>query len=118
MAQALPRGAYLNDISAHYNHLTIPRSLRHDAPVPPEIWVRVVVEEGSLRLFIAGASQAMVATVESDGLIPGGAKFRVEVAGSPVRFYLEYYHVAQIDDGAKLAGMLSRAPARKTSSSR
>lgn len=118
MSQALPEGAYLKDVSAHYNQLTIPRSLLLAAPLQPEIWGRLVVETGMLRLFLDGGMQAAMVTPESPAIIPAGAKFRVEEAGEPVRFYLEYYHVPRLDDGAELADLLSRAPARRSSSSR
>lgn len=118
MSQELPRGAYLKDISAHYNHLTISRALRRSAPLPPGIWGRVVVEQGALKLFLDGGGEATIVAPASPALVPGGAKFRVEESGSPLRFYLEYYHVPQLEDGAELAGLLSRAPARKPASRR
>ncbi|MCH7477424.1 MAG: hypothetical protein IIA14_04915, partial [SAR324 cluster bacterium] len=46
MSQELPEGTYLKDISAHFNHLTIPRELRAPGLLPPETWGRLVVEEG------------------------------------------------------------------------
>lgn len=118
MPDALPRGAYLKDISAHYNQLTVPRNLRHGVSLPAEIWARVVVEEGALKLFLDGGGQPTTAAPDSTALIPGGATFRVEDTGSPLRFYLEYYHVSTLDDGAALAGTLSRTRVRKSGSGR
>ena len=116
MSQSLPSGAYLKDISAHYNQLTIPRAMRHAAPLPAEVWGRLVVEEGSLGLYLDGGSQATKVAPDSPALIPGGTEFRVEEMGSPLRFYVEYHHVPRLDDGAELAGMLSRVPTRKSGS--
>lgn len=115
---ALPQGAYLKDISAHYNQLTVPRNLRHGMPLPAEVWARVVVEEGALKLFLDDDGQPTMAEPDSAALIPGGATFRVEDSGSPLRFYLEYYHVPTMDDGAELAGSLSRTRSRKSGSGR
>ena len=118
MPESLPQGAYLKDISAHYNQLTIPRAMRHSAPLPAEVWGRIVVEEGSLKLYLDGGAQATMVTPQNSVLIPGGTRYRVEDTGTPLRFYVEYHHVSLLHDGAELAGLLSRTPPRKSRSSR
>jgi hypothetical protein len=116
--QSMPQGAYLKDISAHYNQFTIPLALRKFAPLPADVWGRLVVEDGTLKLYLDGGSQATTVTAESPALIPGGAEFMVDGTGSPVRFYVEYHHVPLLEDGAELASLLSRSPARKSGSRR
>lgn len=118
MPQSMPQGTYLKDISAHYNQLTIPLAMRKSASLPTEVWARLVVEDGALKLYLDGGSQATTVTADSPALIPGGTEFRVDGTGSQVRFYVEYHHVPRLDDGAELAGLLSRSPARKSSSRR
>ena len=87
-------------------------------PLPVEVWARVVVEEGALKLILHGGGQTATAAPDSAALIPGGATFRVVDSGSPLRFYLEYYHIPTLDDGAELAGSLSRNRPRKSGSGR
>lgn len=118
MPHQLPQGAYLQDISAHYNQLTIPRTLLRAVPLASGFWGRLVVDEGKLRLFLDGAAQPRIVTPEDAAVIPAGVAFKVEEAGEPVRFYLEYYHVPRLDDGAELAGLLARNPSRRSGSSR
>jgi tellurite resistance-related uncharacterized protein len=118
MPHQLPQGAYLQDISAHYNQLTIPRTLLRSAPLASGFWGRLVVEQGKLRLFLDGAAEPRIVTPQDAPVIPAGVAFKVEEAGEAVRFYLEYYHVPRLDDGAELAGLLAGNTSRRSGSRR
>jgi len=106
MADELPEGAYLQDISAHYNQLTVPRTLLADSRLEEEHWGRVVVEEGKLTVRVAGQPQP--ATPGQPVVIPPETAFGVNPPADPVRFYLEYYHEAKLDDADELASLLGR----------
>ncbi len=106
MSQALPEGAYLEDISAHYNQLTVPRSLLADSHLEPEHWARVVVEEGRLTVRIGGQPQP--AAPGQPAIVPPETPFGINPPADAVRFYLEYYHEPLLDDPAELASLLGR----------
>jgi len=114
MNDGLPAGAVLREISAHYNHLTIPRELRVLQPLPPEMWGKLVVEEGSLLLRLGEGGTARPVTGEV--VIPKNTPFAVEAGGGAARFYLEYYHEPVVDDPQVLAGMLGRGGASRAPS--
>ena len=108
MSQELPEGTYLKDISAHYNHLTIPRELRAPGRLPPETWGRLVVEEGEIQLFVEPGAATLRVTPAAPGIIPADSTFRVEDAGVPARFYIEYHHEPRIRDAAELSRLLAK----------
>ncbi len=106
MHSDLPLGAYLQDVSALYNHHTLPRAMRQGMSLPPERWARIVVEEGELSLFLAGAGSPAPLSPATPGIVPPGTEFQLSAGREPVRFRLEYYHEAQLDDPGQLAAML------------
>ena len=108
MSQELPQGTYLKEISAHYNHLTIPRELRAPGALPPETWGRLVVEEGEIQLFVEPNGDALRVTPAAPGIIPADSTFRIEEAGVPARFYIEFYHEPRIRDAAELSRLLAK----------
>ena len=111
MSQELPEGAYLKAISAHYNHLNISRELRAPGALPPETWGRLVVEEGEIQLFLEPGGDALRVTPADPGIIPADSTFRIEEAGIPARFYIEYYHESRIRDAAELSRLLVKPAA-------
>ncbi len=115
MPREIPPGAALKDISAHFNHLTIPRALQVRAPLPPQIWGRLVVEEGSVRLMLESSPDMERVTADSAAVIPRDTAFSIGADSGPARFYLEYYHEPLLADGKALAGLLGRSGDRSKS---
>lgn len=105
----IPDGAYLKDISAKYNHLTIPRELRVFSELPPEMWGWVLVEEGDLDLFVgSGSAKPTRVTPQQPAVIPVDTPFRVAATGRPVRFQIYYYHEPRLTDEDELASLLAQ----------
>jgi len=113
MASGIPEGAYLKDISAHYNHLTIPRRLRQFSTLDPEMWGEVVVSEGEVDLFLQSRGEALRCTPKQSGVIPEGTAFRLESTGQPARFDIRYYHEPKLSDGGELASLLAAGSAQR-----
>lgn len=107
MASAIPQGAYLKDISALYNHLTIPRHLRQFSPLDPEMWGRVLVSAGAVDLILQGQGSPVRCTPEAPGIIPVDTPFRIESTGKPTRFQIHYYHEPKLSDSGDLAKLLA-----------
>ena len=107
MADAIPAGAYLKDISAHINHLTIPRHMRLMTPLDPELWGRVVVSEGEVDLYLEGQRDPIRCLPDAPGVIPADTAFRIEATGKPARFQIQYYHEPKLRDGSELATLLA-----------
>ena len=108
----IPKGAKLIDISAHYNQQSLPNHLKTDNSMGPATWVKVVVEEGFLDMYLDGSDKAKRILPESPGIIPNQKLFRFAATGKEVKFYLEYYHEAVLEDGTGLAGLLGDKSAR------
>lgn len=102
---AIPQGAYLKDLSARFNQNSLPRWLRVFSPLPPELWGRVVVMEGKVRLIVEG-QEPVTATPQTPAVIPESTEFRVESTGEPCLFYIEYWHEPKLKDADELAGLL------------
>jgi hypothetical protein len=111
MASKIPEGAYLKDISAQYNHLTIPRHLRLFSPLDPEMWGLVVVSEGEVELYLQGQREPVRCLPGAPGVIPVDTPFRIESGGRPSRFQIHYYHEPKLRDEGELAGLLAAGPA-------
>ena len=116
MASAIPQGAYLKGLSAQFNQHTLLRHLRSMAPLEPELWARVVVDEGEVELFLEGQRVPIRCTPATPGIIPAGTPFRLEPPAKPARFQLHYYHEPRLRDEGELASLLtagarSRQPA-------
>ncbi|MBI4084014.1 MAG: DUF1971 domain-containing protein [Candidatus Lambdaproteobacteria bacterium] len=111
MARELPQGAELTELSAHFNHLTLPRALRSRSALPEEHWARLVVLEGKMHLFLGDAAPPEVVTPQQPAIIPRETEFRIEQAGVPARFFLEYYHEPRLRDAKVLASLLGRGRA-------
>ena len=79
MSQELPEGTYLKEISAHFNHLTIPRELRAPGRLPPETWGRLVVEEGEIQLFVEPGGAALRVTPAAPGKVATTSRVSVEI---------------------------------------
>ena len=107
MAHELPEGAYLKDISAHFNQRTIPRELLAPSRLEPETWARVVVEEGQLTLRVGKGGPEGV-SAEIPAIVPPETEFSLSAAPDPLRFYLEYYHESRLDDASEVAAQLGR----------
>jgi tellurite resistance-related uncharacterized protein len=116
MSHELPQGADLKDFSAHYNQLTVPRSLLAPSRLGPEVWARVVVEEGRVTVRLNGEQQP--ATPGQPAVIPPETAFHINAQLEPARFYLEYYHEAKLDDGAEVASLLGRRGGGRSSRAR
>ncbi|HKI98235.1 MAG TPA: hypothetical protein VKB51_07165 [bacterium] len=113
MASKIPEGAYLKDISAQYNHLTIPRHLRLFSPLDPEMWGQVVVSEGEVDLMLEGQREPIRCMPEAPGVIPVDTPFRIESTGKPARFQIHYYHEPKLRDEGELASLLSASSAER-----
>lgn len=113
MASTIPEGAYLKDISARYNHLTIPRHLRLLTPLDPEMWGKVVVSEGEVNLYLEGQAEPIRCTPDAPGVIPVDTPFRLESAGRPARFQIHYYHEPKLHDEGELASLLAASSAQR-----
>lgn len=111
MASKIPEGAYLKDISAQYNHLTIPRHLRLFSRLDPEMWGEVVVSEGEVNLFLEGQREPIRCLADAPGIVPVATPFRLESTGKPARFQLRYYHEPRLRDEGELATLLAANPA-------
>lgn len=116
MAHELPEGTYLQNISAHYNQLTVPRTLLADSRLEGEHWGRVVVEEGRITVRVAG--QPHPATAAQPVVIPPETAFGVNPPADAVRFYIEYYHEAKLDDADELASLLGKRGGGRSSRAR
>jgi len=107
MAQQLPEGSYLYEVSAYYNQHTIPRDLRVFTPLPPEFWGVVLVEDGEVNLYLEEApDKAIRVTAKEPGIIPADTRVRLEATGMPVLFYIRYYHDPKLTDADQLASLL------------
>ena len=113
MASGIPAGAYLKDISAYYNHLTIPRQLRQLSGLDPETWGEVVVSEGEVDLVLQSRRDPIRCTAEAPGVIPVDTPFRLESTGRPARFQIRYYHEPKLRDGTDLASLLASGSAQR-----
>lgn len=113
MASTIPEGAYLKDISAHYNQRTIPRHLRLFTPLDPEMWGLVVVSEGDVDLFLEGQREPIRCTADAPGVIPVDTPFRLESTGRAVRFQIHYYHEPKLRDEGELATLLASSSAER-----
>jgi hypothetical protein len=111
MATAIPTGAYLKDVSCLYNHLTLPRHLRLLSPLEPELWGRVAVREGAVDLFLEGQREPLRCLPGAPGIIPADTPFRLEGAGQPVRFLIEYWHEPRLKDEGELTTLLASSAA-------
>ena len=105
MADHLPPGAFRTGISATYNLNTIPRELRRPSVFPPETWGLVVVEFGSITLFV-GSLPGQNVEPGVEGFIPPQTPFHVEDKGLPVLFHIEYFHEPRLADPQALAAQL------------
>ncbi len=108
MAHQLPEGAYLKEISAHFNQNTIPRSLLAQSTLEKEMWARVVVEEGHVNLRLGKNAESERVVPGQAAVIPSETPFSLASSPDPLRFYLEYYHGPRLSDAAELASQLSR----------
>lgn len=113
MASTIPEGAYLKDISAQFNHLTIPRRLRLFAPLDPEMWGQVVVSEGEVDLFLQGQREPIRCTLDAPGVIPVDTPFRLESTGRPARFRIHYFHEPKLRDEGELASLLAASSSER-----
>jgi hypothetical protein len=113
MASKIPEGAYLKDLSAQYNHLTVPRHLRLFSRLDSEMWGEVVVSEGEVNLFLEGQREPIRCLPDAPGIIPVDAPFRLESTGKPARFQLRYYHEPRLRDEGELATLLAANPAQR-----
>lgn len=113
MASAIPEGAYLKDVSAYYNHLTISRHMRLFSPLPPEMWGRIVVSEGAVDLHLEGQREPVRCLPDAPGIIPVDTPYRIESTGQPVRFRIEFYHEPRLKDDAELASLLAANAAQR-----
>jgi hypothetical protein len=113
MASSIPQGAYLKDISAQYNHLTIARHLRLFAPLDPEMWGQVVVSEGEVDLFLQGQREPIRCTPADPGVIPVETPFRLESTGRPARFQIRYFHEPKLRDEGELATLLAASSSQR-----
>jgi hypothetical protein len=111
MASKIPEGAYLKDISAHYNQLTIPRNLRQFAPLDPEMWGQVVVSEGEVDLYLQGQREPIRSTPQAPGIIPVDTPFRLESTGRSARFQIHYFHEPKLRDEGELTALLAASSA-------
>ena len=107
MASAIPQGSYLKGVSPHYNQFTLPRGLRSMAPLEPELWARVVVEEGEVDLVLEGQRVPIRCTPSVPGIIPAATPFRLEPPAHPARFQLHYFHAPRLLDEGELASLLT-----------
>ena len=108
MAEEIPQGSALADISARYNHHTVPREMARLSVLPRERWGRVVVEEGGLELAFAPPASPRRLDSEQEGIIRPGVPFKITPTTQPLRFYIEYYDEPRMHDAAALAGSLGR----------
>ncbi len=108
MAHQLPEGAYLKEISAHFNQYTIPRSLLAKSTLQKDMWARVVVEEGHVNLRLGKNGEPERVVPGQAAVIPPETPFSLGPSPDPVRFYLEYHHGPRLNDAAELASQLSR----------
>lgn len=106
MASAIPQGAYLKSLSAHFNEHTLLRHLRGMVPLEPEQWARVVVDVGEVELFLEGQREPIRCTPSAPGVIPADTPFRLEPPAKPARFQLHYYHEPKLRDDGELATLL------------
>ncbi len=113
MASRIPEGAYLKDISAHYNHLTISRHLRQFSVLDAETWGEVVVSDGDVDLYLQPQREPIHCTPSAPGIIPVNTPFRIESTGRPVRFDIRYYHEPKLRDGGDLAVLLAASSAQR-----
>jgi hypothetical protein len=113
MASGIPQGAYLKDISAQFNQLSIPRHLRQFSTLDAELCGQVMVSEGEVLLSLEGQREPIRCTPENPGVIPIGAAFRLESAGRPARFQIRYYHEPKLKDGTELAALLASSSAQR-----
>jgi hypothetical protein len=113
MIRKIPEGAYLKDLSAQYNHLTIPRSLRQFARLDPEMWGELVASEGDVNLYLQGQSEPIRCLPDAPGVIPVDTPFRIESTGRPVRFQIRYFHEPKLRDEAELASLLAASCAAR-----
>lgn len=102
---AIPDGAYLSDLSARFNQNSLPRWLRVFSPLPQELWGRVQVLSGEVRLIVQGA-EPVTATPERPAVIPESTEFRIEATGAPCLFYIEYWHEPKLKDATELGNLL------------
>jgi len=103
----LPIDCYLKEISARYNQDTISRELRRGARLDPELWAKLVVEEGSVSLTVGKSGKETVSGA-SPRVIPRGESFSINPDSETCIFHLEYYHEPRILDGESLVAMMGR----------
>lgn len=108
MPDELPSGALLVDLSARYNHDTIPRSLARFLPAPRGCWARVVVEKGGLELAFPGGTPSQRLDSMDAGIVPPGTPFKIAPTEKPLRFQIEYYRKPRLGDGEDLAAAMGR----------
>lgn len=108
MAHELPEGAYLKDISAHYNQHTIPRHLLVPSLLETDMWARVVVEKGHLNLRLGKKGETERVLPGQPAVIPTDTYFSFGAAPEEVLFYIEYHHGPKLADPAELASQLGR----------
>ena len=113
MSNAIPAGAYLKDLSAQYNHLTIPRHLRRMTPLDAELWGLVLVSEGEVDLVLQGQRDPIRCFPAAPGTIPAETPFRIEGIGKPARFQIHYYHAPRLRDGGELSALLAASGAQR-----
>lgn len=111
----IPAGAYLKDISAHYNQLTLPRHFLAGHALPAETWGSLVVETGEVELSLPGSEPSQRVTPGGPAVIPPQTRFRLEVKSKGAQFFLKIYHEAKLADAVELAGLMGRGASRRSS---
>lgn len=113
MPETIPPDLVLKDLSAFFNHNSIPRELSVFSWLPADQWARVVVSEGEVFLLFGGEDKARCLTPDEPGVIPPEKRFRLASTGKSGRFQILYYHSAAMDDAARLARLLAQGAAER-----
>lgn len=104
--RGIPEGAFRFDISADYNHNTIPRCLLRESHLPPEVWGRLRVVHGEVDVVFSPPRKMQRATPARPAVIPPLTPFKLARTEQPVDFYLEYFHEPRLADPETLAAHL------------
>lgn len=111
MAETIPPEMVLRELSAQFNHNSIPRSLSVFSSMPRNEWARVVVSEGEIFLLFGGEEKARCLLPDEPGIIPPTTRFRIAATGKTGSFQIFYFHLPPNDDAAHLAGLLAQGAA-------